>query len=209
MWSQDKAEVDCIQNFNKKKIKLNFYFTIADDSRSFDCGSYNSHFGTFHCPPNVPPRKQVTQGKLQNRAKSSGPSQTFTGPSRTYSTSTEYLNERKPVSSPSSRRQRGAPYVRCAPSHSSFTSSHMPSYMDNNSKSLNFNTWNYLQPSNALNYTSVSKDRDFFHQRQESISTCRSRDDDDDAATTTSGSYTINPEELEEDFYLPPQDMVV
>ncbi|XP_033743271.1 protocadherin gamma-B5-like [Pecten maximus] len=188
----------------------------GDDSRSFDCGSYNSHIGTFHSPPNIPPRKQKlapqVHGKASNNRpypKSSTPTQIFLGPSRPYSLSTEHLNENNSNSNSGQRGQKNGPYVRSAPSHSSFTSPHTQSYLDSKSKSSNFNTWNYLQPNNCVNYSNVSKDRDYFNLRPESISTCRSRDDDDDAATTTSGSYTINPEELEDDFYRPHQDMVV
>ncbi|KAL5012783.1 hypothetical protein ScPMuIL_011334 [Solemya velum] len=47
------------------------------------------------------------------------------------------------------------------------------------------------------------------YSRQESLSTLRSREDDDDAATTTSGSYTINPEELNDDLYQLQRDMFV
>ncbi|XP_060073316.1 protein dachsous-like [Ylistrum balloti] len=183
----------------------------GDDSRSFDCGSYNSHIGTFHSPPNIPPRKQKIPPEIQTKISNNRPypSQTFMGPHRPYSISTEHLNEKKLVSNSVQKGQKNGPYVRSAPSHSSFSSPHTQSYLDSKAKPSNFNTWNYLQPNNSGNYSNISKDRDYFNLRPESISTCRSRDDDDDAATTTSGSYTINPEELEDDLYRPHQDMVV
>ncbi|OWF41280.1 protocadherin gamma-B5-like [Mizuhopecten yessoensis] len=190
----------------------------GDDSRSFDCGSYNSHTGSFRPAPNIPLRKQKlppqVQAKISNNRlypKSSTPTQMFTGPNRPYSTSTEHLNEKKLLSDSNSvqRGQKNGPYVRSAPSHSSFTSPHTQSYLDSKAKSSNFNTWNYLQPNHSVNYSNISKDRDYFNLRTDSISTFRSRDDDDDAATTTSGSYTINPEELEDDLYRTHQDMVV
>lgn len=80
-------------------------------------------------------------------------------------------------------------------------------YLDNNSKDMQYHSWDFLRQSA---YSQMPrKDRDYFHLRPESLSTLRSRDDDDDAATTTSGSYTINPEELEEDLFHAQKDLVV
>lgn len=80
-------------------------------------------------------------------------------------------------------------------------------YLDNSSKDLQYHSWDFLQQSAYAQYP--RKDRDYFHLRPESLSTLRSRDDDDDAATTTSGSYTINPEELEDELFHAQRDLVV
>ena len=80
-------------------------------------------------------------------------------------------------------------------------------YLDNNQKDMQYHSWDFLRQSAYSEYH--RKDRDYFNLRPESLSTVRSRDDDDDAATTTSGSYTINPEELEDDFYHVQKDLVV
>lgn len=56
--------------------------------------------------------------------------------------------------------------------------------------------WDYMKSSY---YPSVHKDYFSLGGGGSIISTTKSRDDDDDAATTTSGSYTINPEELDDD----------
>ena len=89
---------------------------------------------------------------------------------------------------------------------SSNLSSSQP-YLDNNQKDMQYHSWDFLRQSAYSEYH--RKDRDYFNLRPESLSTVRSRDDDDDAATTTSGSYTINPEELEDDFYHVQKDLVV
>ncbi|CAC5379991.1 PCDHD1 [Mytilus coruscus] len=80
-------------------------------------------------------------------------------------------------------------------------------YLDNSSKDMQYHSWDFLQQSAYAQYP--RKDRDYFHLRPESLSTLRSRDDDDDAATTTSGSYTINPEELEDELFHAQRDLVV
>ena len=67
-----------------------------------------------------------------------------------------------------------------------------------------------MHRENPSRYSNIPKDRDYFNLGPGSISTLRSRDDDDDAATTTSGSYTINPEELDEELGFKMQkDLVV
>ena len=69
---------------------------------------------------------------------------------------------------------------------------------------MQYHSWDFLRQSQY-----PRKDKDYFNLRPESLCTLRSRDDDDDAATTTSGSYTINPEELEDDLYHAQKDLVV
>ncbi|XP_061164428.1 protocadherin gamma-B5-like [Saccostrea echinata] len=76
-----------------------------------------------------------------------------------------------------------------------FTSAHHMPYTPISYKSHHSDPWDYM---NSSYYHSVHKD--YFNLGGSSIiSTTKSREDDDDAATTTSGSYTINPEELDED----------
>lgn len=75
------------------------------------------------------------------------------------------------------------------------------SYIDNKVKSFNVSTWDYLRPNNSSSYKSIDKNRDYFSLRPDSMSTLRSRDDEDDGNTTTSGSYTLDPDELDHDFY--------
>ncbi|KAK3099863.1 hypothetical protein FSP39_010873 [Pinctada imbricata] len=70
--------------------------------------------------------------------------------------------------------------------------------------------WDFIRHDSASRYSNIPKDRDYFNLGPGSISTMRSRDDDDDAATTTSGSYTINPEELDDELGFKMQkDLVV
>lgn len=80
-------------------------------------------------------------------------------------------------------------------------------YLDNSSKDMQYHSWDFLRQSAYAPFP--RKDRDYFNLRPDSLSTLRSRDDDDDAATTTSGSYTINPEELDEDLFHAQKDLVV
>lgn len=60
----------------------------------------------------------------------------------------------------------------------------------------NSDPWDYVKsPYNS----SVHKDYFNLGGGGSLVSTTKSREDDDDAATTTSGSYTINPEDLDDD----------